>query len=71
MPAHNSNGGEVETTGTVQAGDSSMKRQACVAGVGESRYYKRGEAVETEFQLACTAIERVARKSVASTRKPV
>ena len=33
-----------------------MKRQACVAGVGESRYYKRGEAVETEFQLACIAI---------------
>ncbi len=29
---------------------------AVVVGVGESRYYKRGEATESEFQLACIAI---------------
>ena len=29
---------------------------AVVVGVGESRYYARGEATETEFQLACIAI---------------
>jgi len=34
-----------------------MEKRACVAGVGESRYYKRGEATETEFQLACIAIQ--------------
>ena len=27
-----------------------------MVGVGESRYYKRGEAPDSEFQLACTAI---------------
>lgn len=37
-----------------------MKRQAAVVGVGESRYYKRGEAKESEFLLACTAIRRAA-----------
>jgi acetyl-CoA acetyltransferase len=30
--------------------------RAVVVGVGESRYYKRGEATESEFQLACIAI---------------
>jgi acetyl-CoA acetyltransferase len=29
-----------------------------VAGVGESTYYKRGGATESEFQLACIAIRR-------------
>ena len=33
-----------------------MHRAAVVAGVGESAYYHRGGAPETEFQLACTAI---------------
>jgi acetyl-CoA acetyltransferase len=33
-----------------------MQGQAVVVGVGESRYYKRGEASESEFQLACIAI---------------
>jgi acetyl-CoA acetyltransferase len=33
-----------------------MHRAAVVAGVGESAYYDRGGAPETEFQLACTAI---------------
>lgn len=37
-----------------------MKRQAAVVGVGESRYYERGEAKESEFLLACTAIRRAA-----------
>ena len=27
-----------------------------VAGIGESTYYKRGGATESEFQLACIAI---------------
>jgi acetyl-CoA acetyltransferase len=31
---------------------------AMVVGVGESTYYKRGGATESEFQLACTAIRR-------------
>ncbi len=35
-----------------------MECQSAVAGVGESRYYKRGGAPETEFQLACIAILR-------------
>ncbi len=33
-----------------------MHGKAVVAGVGESTYYKRGGASETEFQLACIAI---------------
>lgn len=33
-----------------------MHGQAVVAGVGESVYYKRGEAPVSEFQLACIAI---------------
>lgn len=33
-----------------------MHGRACVVGVGESRYFKRGEATQTEFQLACVAI---------------
>jgi acetyl-CoA acetyltransferase len=33
-----------------------MLGAAVVVGVGESRYYKRGDAPETEFQLACIAI---------------
>lgn len=35
-----------------------MQRAAVVVGVGESTYYKRGGATETEFQLACIAIRR-------------
>ena len=37
-----------------------MNGQAVVVGVGESTYYKHGEAPDTEFQLACTAICRAA-----------
>ena len=37
-----------------------MHGQAVVVGVGESEYYKRGGAQETEFQLAIKAIERAA-----------
>ena len=33
-----------------------MKRRAAVVGVGESVYYERGRATESEFQLACIAI---------------
>ncbi len=33
-----------------------MKRRAVVVGVGESTYYERGRANESEFQLACIAI---------------
>lgn len=35
-----------------------MHGQAVVLGVGESTYYERGGAPETEFQLACIAIRR-------------
>ncbi len=35
-----------------------MHRQAAVAGVGESEFFKRGGSSETEFQLACKAIRR-------------
>src|SRR5215470_16904798 len=35
-----------------------MHGSAAVAGIGESTYYKRGESPHTEFQLACTAIQR-------------
>ncbi|MGE0729674.1 MAG: acetyl-CoA acetyltransferase [Acidimicrobiia bacterium] len=35
-----------------------MHGAAVVVGVGESTYYKRGGATESEFQLACTAIRR-------------
>jgi acetyl-CoA acetyltransferase len=37
-----------------------MQGKAAVAGVGESTYYVRGKAPDTEFQLACTAIGRAA-----------
>jgi acetyl-CoA acetyltransferase len=33
-----------------------VRGAAVVAGVGESSYYERGKAPETEFQLACIAI---------------
>ena len=33
-----------------------MQGKAVVAGVGESVYYERGRAPQTEFQLCCTAI---------------
>ena len=33
-----------------------MQGKAVVVGVGESTYYKRGGATDSEFQLACTAI---------------
>ncbi len=33
-----------------------MKKRAAVVGVGESVYYERGRATESEFQLACIAI---------------
>src|SRR5262245_43500339 len=33
-----------------------MRGAAVVVGVGESSYYKRGDAPESEFQLACIAI---------------
>ena len=33
-----------------------MRGEAVVVGVGESTYYPRGGATETEFQLACIAI---------------
>lgn len=33
-----------------------MHGKAVVVGVGESRYYRRGGATESEFQLACIAI---------------
>ena len=33
-----------------------MHGQTAVVGVGESPYYKRGSAPESEFQLACIAI---------------
>ena len=38
-----------------------MHGKAVVVGVGESTYHKRGGAEESEFQLACTAIERAAK----------
>ena len=34
-----------------------MNGATAVVGVGESRYYKQGQATETEFQLACIAIK--------------
>jgi acetyl-CoA acetyltransferase len=37
-----------------------MKKQAVLAGVGESDYYVRGRAPQTEFELACTAIRNAA-----------
>src|SRR5215831_21098302 len=33
-----------------------MRGAAVIVGVGESTYYKRGNAPESEFQLACIAI---------------
>jgi acetyl-CoA acetyltransferase len=37
-----------------------VQGQAVVAGVGESKYYARGKSPDTEFQLACQAIQRAA-----------
>jgi len=42
--------------------------RAAVVGVGESRYYKRGEAPDTEFQLACTAIRNAVEDAGLSMR---
>ncbi|HEX4244783.1 MAG TPA: hypothetical protein VHY77_04385, partial [Acidimicrobiales bacterium] len=33
-----------------------MNRQACVVGIGETAYSKRGAATESEYRLACRAI---------------
>jgi acetyl-CoA acetyltransferase len=35
-----------------------MHGSGAIAGIGESTYYERGKSPHTEFQLACTAIER-------------
>ncbi|RPI12138.1 MAG: acetyl-CoA acetyltransferase [Actinobacteria bacterium] len=45
-----------------------MHGRAAVVGVGESRYYKRGEAPDTEFQLACTAIRNAVEDAGLSMR---
>ncbi len=37
-----------------------MKKQAVIAGVGESSYHVRGRSPDSEFQLACTAIRNAA-----------
>ena len=37
-----------------------MRGSSAVVGVGESRYYRPGAATETEFQLACIAIQNAA-----------
>ncbi len=45
-----------------------MHGRAAVVGVGESRYYKRGEAPDSEFQLACTAIRHAVEDAGLSMR---
>ena len=37
-----------------------MHGQTAIAGIGESEYYRPGQARLSEFQLACTAIKRAA-----------
>ena len=37
-----------------------MHGKAVVVGVGETTYYKHGQSPDTEFQLACAAIQRAA-----------
>ena len=37
-------------------GEYSIKDKVAVAGLGETKYYKRGQAPVSEFQLACEAI---------------
>jgi len=37
-----------------------MHGSSVVAGIGETRYYKRGESPDSEFKLACEAIRRAA-----------
>ena len=37
-----------------------MHGSAVVVGIGETQYYKRGEAPQSEFALACEAIRRAA-----------
>ncbi|MGB6565610.1 MAG: hypothetical protein WBE69_23650, partial [Candidatus Binataceae bacterium] len=37
-------------------GEYSIKDKVAIAGLGETKYYKRGQAPVSEFQLACEAI---------------
>ena len=37
-------------------GEYSIKDKVAVVGLGETKYYKRGQAPVSEFQLACEAI---------------
>jgi len=37
-----------------------LRQKSAVCGIGETRYYKRGDAPHTEFQLACLAIKAAA-----------
>ena len=37
--------------------DRSLRGKVAVAGVGETAYYKRGEAPDAEFKLALKAIK--------------
>src|SRR5260370_8382898 len=37
-------------------GEYSIKDKVAVCGLGETKYYKRGQAPVSEFQLACEAI---------------
>lgn len=39
-------------------GEYILRNVSAVCGIGESSYYKRGESPNTEFQLACIAIQR-------------
>ena len=37
-------------------GEYSIKDKVAIVGLGETKYYKRGQAPVSEFQLACEAI---------------
>src|SRR5271167_2645056 len=48
--------------------DYNVKDKTAVVGIGETRYYKRGQAPEPEFLLACEAITKAAEDAGLSVR---
>ncbi|HKV55023.1 MAG TPA: hypothetical protein VJN94_10300, partial [Candidatus Binataceae bacterium] len=37
-----------------------VKDKVAIVGIGETKYYKRGQAPQSEFRLACEAIRKAA-----------
>src|SRR6266576_764929 len=44
----------------VNMSEYTVKDKAAIVGIGETKYYKRGQSPQSEFRLACEAIRKAA-----------